>query len=339
MRQARRFHFSVLALLLLFLSMPSNLAGQAAGADFLQVGEVAHLYPPDGDVDRRFPDRSVFFDTRTQDVVLAYRTAPGLPRAVHRIELPIHVAPIVVASVSQTPEGGYRYRYLVANGPSAKQAIHRWFLSTPRPKAPDPTKPVPPALKGSWQRMLHAEYGDDWTLRFDSRTGTPLAANRTARFIVDDEDRPGFVEARFQGGAASHVALPSDVPQAVREQFQELIRMNSRLEHRTIRTIGPKYGKRDFAFAIASDFLTELRLLVDRGALDANSPFVRAAAVRLEEFVERPRPWLEDAQDLAVNELFPPIGQSANPLSSAELQFETALDLALVQPRAFSVER
>ncbi len=338
MKQARRFRFSALGLLLP-LSMPASLAGQVVRPGLLQVGEVAHFYPPDGDVDRRFPDRSVFYDPRTQDVILAYRTAPGLPRAVHRIELPIHVAPVVVATVAQTPKGGYRYRYLVANGPAARQAIHRWFLSVPRPKPPDPTKPVPPAPKGTWQRMFHAQRLNEWTLLFDSRTGTPLAANRTALFIVEDEDRPGFVYAGFQGDAAALHALPSDAPQAVGEHLHELLRMNRRLEQRTVWTIGPKYGKTVSALEIASDFLTQLRIFVDRGVLEANSPFVKAAAARLEEFVERPRPWFEEARALAVNEPFPPIGQSANPLSSAERQFETALDLALVQPRAFSVER
>ena len=336
MKRVCRFHFFALALPLLFLSLPPRLAGQAESAGIL-LGDVG-LYPPDANIERDPADRhrSVFFDTKTRDIVLAYRAAPGLPRTVRRIEIPIHVAPIIVSIVSQTPQGGYRYRYLVANGPAAKQAIHRWFLDVPRPKAPDPTKPIPQA-EGAWERSPYSRRPGEWTIRFDSRPAKPLAANRTARFVMDDEDRPGFIEARFQGDTAALDSLPGDLPQAVREQLQELLRING-LEYRTVWTLGPRYAKWDPAFAIAADFLTKLRMLADQGVLDGNSPFVRAAAARLEEFAERPRPWIGEATAWAVNEPFPPIGQSANPLSRVERQFETAIDLALTRPRSFSVE-
>lgn len=336
MKRVCRFHFSALALPLLFSIMSPRLAGQTESAEILW-GDVG-LYPPDGNIDRDLADRqrSVFFDTKTRDIVLAYRAAPGLPRTVLRIEMPIHVAPIVAATVSPTAEGAYRYRYLVANGPAARQSIHRWFLDAAHPKAPDPMKPILRNEAG-WERSPYARRRGGWTIRFDSRPARPLAPNRTNRFVLDDEDRPGFVEARFQGDTAALDSLPDDVPQAVREQLQKLLRMNG-LEYRTVWTLGPRYTKMDSAFGIAADFLTRLRMLADQGVLDGNSPFVRAAMARLEEFVERPRPWIGEATAWAVNEPFPPIGQSANPLSRVERQFETAIDLALTRPRSFSVE-
>ena len=74
---------------------------------------------------------------------------------------------------------------------------------------------------------------------------------------------------------------------------------------------------------------------------DMYSPFVREVLDRLDEFIDRPRPWFsdegsDDARELyylmAFDEPFPPIGVSPDPGSKFEQQLDLALKLALVRP-------
>lgn len=294
----------------------------------------APYYPSDGTVDQAFPNQFVFFDHKTLDIILAYRTSPDFPRTVHRIKRPQRFTPEIVSTVSRETSGDFRYRYVVTNGPAARQPIGRWFLSTPHPKAPDLNRPAlrMQAQVGDWEQGFFGMRPNQWAVRFDSRHGRPLSASRSAVFVVDNENRPGVVKAYFQGYLASAAPLPADVPPQVREQL-ESVKVRHGWNEKVRRTIGPKYGKSVSSLDIAKDFQFELQRLIRRHVLDGNSPFVRTVLARLEEFIRRPRPW-NDVEDYSppVDESFRAIGQSPDPQSSFEQQLDLALKLSLVRP-------
>lgn len=320
--------------LVLLASMPLCLQGQARGFQG-QAREIqamilpAPIYPPGGFIDQRFAEQFVFFDHETRDLVLAYPPVPGSPRVVHRLELPTHVAPEILATVSKEPTGGYRYDYVVANGPTSRQPIRTWFLSVPPPVAPDPTKAVPrdEDQGRAWVQSFYSYRPGEWAVRFDSRPEAPLSPNQSTVFVVDNDNRPGLVSAYFQGAVSSVNVIPDDLPQAARQQLERL----QGLEHnsKAIWTIGPKYGETVSSIEIAADFQFAFTRLVRQRALDRDSPFVNAVSARLKEFIEQPRP--PDAEP-RVDEPFPPIEQSPNSMSTIERQLDLALKLALVRP-------
>lgn len=324
-------------------------------------------YPLDGNVDlldQDFPDRFVFYDSRTidsdtldpetMDIILAYRTAPDAPRTIHRIKSPPRIAPEIVSTVSKNPRGGYRYRYVVTNGPRATQPIGIWLLSVPEPRARNSTESFFQTLhdeeeRGPWNQSLHSLRQGVWSVRFSSlRSGVPLSSSQSAVFVVDNENRPGFVRSYFHGTASSVGPIPEDLPPEAQEQLEKITRNWGKA---ALWTIGPKFGKSDNSRAIASDFRSRITSMLPRRirvtsiiwpdrAWDMYSPFIREVLTRLDEFIDRPRPWLTDGSDsarelyysMAFDEPFPPIGVPPDPDSKVEQQLDLALKMALVHP-------
>ena len=322
--------------LLAFLSIlviPSGLLAQPEGGVGLLLP--APIYPKDGNVDLLFPDQFVFFDARTFDVILAYRPTSTAPRKVHRIELSVHVAPKIVSTVSETPQGEYRYVYRVANGPVSRQPIRTWFLSVPQPGPPQDSKFGRSATEGlaqekAWSRNLYSLRPGRWTVRFDSQPEMQLTSGQSAAFVVESKHRPGIVSAYFQGAVSAASLLPDDLPAAAREQLEKIKRIQGvEYDHKAAWTIGPKYNRTIPSIEIAAGFHVGFSNLLHRGVLDHGSPFVREVLARLEEFLQRPRP--PDVAP-AVDESFRSIGQPPNPESIAERQLDMALKLALVRP-------
>lgn len=387
MIQAHRFCVSAgtFLILLVLTGLPSPLLGQVVGLPLSQPREEepkelpergvmllpAPTYPLDGDVnqlDLHFPDQFVFFDSKTidpgtfdpatMDLILAYRTAPDVPRTIHRIKSPRLIAPEIVSTVSKTSLGGYRYRYVVTNGAKATQPIGIWLLSVPEPRAPDPTRSEVRALRhegerGVWTRELYALREGTWSVRFSSpRSGLSLSSGQSADFVVDNENRPGFVRSYFHGTEPAVGPIPDDLPPRAREQLERITRNWTKAE---LWTIGPKYGEWKTSRDIAIDFRIQIPDMLPRRiriasvvhpdrVRDMYSPFVRAVLDRLDEFIDRPRPWFTDTDEemddsarelysrLAFDEPFPPIGESPDPASKFEQQLDLALRLALIRP-------
>ena len=344
-----------IAVLLLFLfGAPGALPGQEGGVMFLP----APIYPPDGNVDQKFPDQFVFFHHETMDIVLAYRTAPDAPRTVQLIERPLRMAPKIRSEVSASPRAGYRYRYTVTNGPRNVQPIRAWLLPVPesQPSHDAARSSSKEHKRGAWRQELYASRSGNWSVRFAIRSGAALLPDQSAVFSVDNENRPGIVKAYFHGAESSVGPLPADVPPEAREQLEEV---TANWGKRAVWTIGPKFGKWISSRQVALDFLVEVSIMMRKGILTpgrpgplgrhptrstparySDSPFVQEVLNRLWEFYERPRPWFPEVDDfprdvyesLAFNEPFPPIGIAPDPGSSAEQQLDAALKLALVNP-------
>ena len=298
------------------------------------------IYPPDGKVEGRYPpNQFVFFDYKSSDLVVTYRTAPDAPRKVHRIKIPAPIAPRIESTVSKAPQGGYRYRYVVTNEPRAAQPIPLWLLSVPYPPPWNPAKASYQALHdegepGAWNQGLYAHRPGIWSIRFSSlRSGSPLLPGQSAVFVVQSEIRPGISEANFHGVVTSVETLPDGVPPKVRQQLEQVIR-NQGWGSEIRWTIGPQYNPTVSSQEIATDYHSRLTSLVNHGILDRNSPFVRTVLARLEAFIKKPRYW--DGWDaccgysLPVDEPFPPIGVPPDPRSLAEQKIDRALELALV---------
>lgn len=374
MIQAHRFCVStgISLILLTLVGLSSPQPGEEEPTELPERGMMilpAPTYPPDGDVnqlDLYFPNQFVFFDSETidpetfdpatMDLILAYRVDPDAPRTIHRIKSPSRIAPEIDSTVSKSPGGGYRYRYVVTNGAEATQPIGIWLLSVPEPRAPDPTRTSFRALhnegeRGAWNQSLYSLRQGIWSIRFSSlRSGIYLSSSQSAAFVVDNENRPGFVKSYFHGTVSSAGPIPEDLPPEAREQLEQITRNWSRAE---LWAIGPKYGKRVSSEEIASDFRARIPSMLspyirkasiiyppDR-VRDMYSPFVREVLDRLDEFIDRPRPWFTDEEDdsarklydlLAFDEPFPPIGVSPDPESKFEQQLDLALKLALVRP-------
>lgn len=360
----KRLHCIAVMLLFLF-GAPGALPGQEGGVMFLP----APIYPPDGNVDQKFPEQFVFVHHETLDIVLAYRTAPDAPRTVHRIESPLRMAPKISSEVSASPGEGYRYRYTVTNGPRHVQPIRAWLLPIPSHDAARSSRSLSKEHKrGVWRQELYASRPGDWSMRFATRSGSALLPSQSAVFSVDNENRPGIIKAYFHGADSSVGPLPPDVPPEARKQLEEI---TAGWGKTTVWTIGPKFSKWATSRAIARDFLAEVSSMMRKGILTpdgqgwgpfgrleeasigadgvvivlpayerySDSPFVQEVLNRLREFIELPRPWEaigelpgDVYESLAVNEPFPPIGVAPDPQSSAEQQLDAALKLALVNP-------
>lgn len=359
--------------LLILMGLPSPLPGQGdvVGYSSPQPGAeepsespergvvilTAPTYPPDGNVhqlDQYFPNQFVFFDPETMDLILAYRTAPDTPRTIHRIKSPSRIAPEIVSKVSKNPRGGYRYRYVVTNGSSATQPIGIWLLSVPEPKPPSPAESFLQTLhdegeRGPWNQSLHSLRQGVWSVRFSSlRSGAPLSSSQSADFVVDNENRPGVVKSYFHGNMPSVGPIPEDLPPEAQEQLEKITRSWGQA---ALWTIGPKFGKADDSYTIASDFRSRITSMLPRRiritsiiwpdrVWDMYSPFIREVLIRLDEFIDRPRPWFTDGSDaarelynsMAFDEPFAPIGVPPDPDSKVEQQLDLALKLALVRP-------
>ncbi len=352
MVRLKKRHCIAVMLLLLF-GAPGALPGQEGGVMFLP----APIYPPDGNVDQKFPDQFVFFHHETLDIVLAYSPAPDAPRTVHLIERPLRMGPKIRSEVSSKPGAGYRYRYTVTNGPRNVQPIRAWLL--PVPESQDSHESARSSGKehkrGVWRQELYASRPGNWSVRFAIRSGSALLPSQSAAFSVDNENRPGIVKAYFHGAESSVGPLPADVPPEARKQLEEI---TANWGKTALWTIGPKFGKWVTSRKIARDFLFEVSEMMEKGILTpgraddvlinfgegipsvrySDSPFVQEVLDRLNEFIDRPRPWdggelpWDVYESLAVNEPFPPIGIAPDPESSAERQLDAALKLALVNP-------
>lgn len=384
MMKSDRACFSIVVLLglLIILGLPSPLQGQVVGLPSPQPGKEeprelpergvmllpAPTYPPGGDVnqlDLHFPDQFVFFDSETidpetfdpatMDLILAYRTAPDIPRTIHRIKGHRRIAPEIVSTVSKTSLGGYRYRYVVANGAKATQPIGIWLLSVPEPGPPDRNRPEVRGLRhkdepGEWTQSLHSLSQGVWSVRFSGlRSGLALSSSQSADFVVDNGNRPGFVRSYFHGTEPAVGPIPEDLPPKAREQLDRITRNWSKAE---LWTIGPKYGEWETSRDIAIDFRTQIPSMLPRRiriasvvhpdrVRDMYSPFVRAVMDRLDEFIAKPRPWFTDEESdaarelheaLAYDEPFPSIGVLPDPASEFEQQLHLALELTLVRP-------
>ena len=300
----------------------------------------APIFPMDGNVDEQYPNRFVFFDYNNLDIILAYRTAPDSPRSVHRIKSPPHFAPVIVSTVAKNVLAGYRYRFRVTNGPTSRQSLHKWFLSVPPPEAFSSNRQSSKKLaqREAWEQAYYGMLPGKWAVRFHSQLGGALSPNQSAGFVVDSGNRPGIVKADFHRHVSSVSSLPEDLPPEAWKQLERVKRLQG-WNHKVRWTIGPKYTKRTSSREIASDFYVEVQTLVMLRLLDKNSPFVQRVLTRLDEFIERPRPWFEDEdfprevyESLAYDEPFRPIGQPPDPRSSFEQQIDVALKLSLVRP-------
>jgi len=359
----KRRHCIAVLFLLLF-GLPGALPGQEGGVMFLP----APIYPPDGNVEQEFPDQFVFLHHETLDLVLAYSTAPDEPRTVHLIERPLRMGPKIRSEVSAGPGAGYRYRYTVTNGPRNVQPIRAWLLPVPESQASHEAarSSSKKHKRGLWRQELYASRPGNWSVRFAGRSGSALLPDQSAVFSVDNENRPGIVQAYFHGTESSVGPLPADVPPEARKQLEEI---TANWGKTALWTIGPKFGSSATSREIARDFLVEVSMMMRKGILTpdgqafgpfgrgarmagngtamilpayerySDSPFVQEVLNRLNEFIDRPRPWegigelpWEVYESLAVNEPFPPIGVAPDPESSAERQLDAALKLALVNP-------
>ena len=217
------FSFCLLLLFLLGMLVSVSFPRQNAKGASIEILP-APLYPSDGQVDHRYPDQYVFFDDNMRDLVLAYRTTPGSPRTIHRIKRPPAVAPEIVATVSKNRLGDFRYRYRLTNGRAAGQPIREWYLSIPEPKPVDLTSSGRFLLRdkekpGQWEQRVYSFYPGAWTVHFAARPGALLTPNKSAEFVVDNENRPGMVESYFRGDVTSVDSLPDDLPPEVRTQL------------------------------------------------------------------------------------------------------------------------
>lgn len=335
MRVYRLHCVALICLLLLGALLP--LWSQDKGVMFL----AAPIYPPDGNVDQRFPDQFVFYHHETLDLILAYRPAPDSPRIVHRIKAPPDLAPEIVSTVSRSSQGGYQYRYVVTNGRANALPIHTWQLSVPEPRPQDYatiTSQVSKheSQKQPWRQSLYASRPGQWSIRFDHQSEMPLLSNQSATFAVENKNKPGFVKAHFEGVISLPDSILEDLPTEAREQLLSITETWGKAH---VWTIGPKFQETVTSREIAMDFSGSIFILSLHGFLDTSSPFIQAVQSRLNEFIGRLRPWdgVEDFprevfDSLAYDEPFAPIGQQPDSESHYEKQLDAALKAALVNP-------
>jgi hypothetical protein len=317
----------------LMVAVVMSCAGLAQAPHSARLSPVP-LYPPDGQIPEVFKEQFVFLDAETSDLVLAYppvgplgRSTGASTRTVRRLELPRHVLPTITASVVRTQGGAYQYTYLVGNGPGARQAIGRWFLPVPAPKAPDPlalTSAAAAVGQGDGWKWSHFSFRPgEWAIQWESDAKRRLSSGPPASFVVTDRIKPGIVQAYVQGHVPA-AGLPIDMPQAALIQLGKFQQFE--FSSVVVLTIGPKFEPNTAKLIIAGDFHSVLSRLVGSGALSGDSPFVKQSLAQLEEFLSRPR-----AENAALSsiESFPPLSQKPRFGFPLEEHVFSAMRLAL----------
>ncbi|MFB3906504.1 MAG: hypothetical protein ACE15E_23935 [Acidobacteriota bacterium] len=298
------------------------------------------IYPPDGQIPAVHDKQYVFLDAATRDLVVSYPSSleggsAGEPesRKLLKIELATHVAPDVAVSVSRSSAGGYIYRYLIRNRQVARQEITRWYLSIPKPNAPNyPAKaselPFPRDLSGQWDFRHFGHAPGQWAARWERKPGTgPLRpGGESLEFGVESDLKPGFTTAFFQGPSAD-LAVPPGLPKEVLEQlsrFQQL-RYNSH----PLLTIGPMFRSQTPPVAIAGELHVGVSRFVRSGRLNGASPYIMELLSALQQYIDQAVSRAEKLEEGQPLEPVPMPSLRSKPSSPEETEINNMFRLAL----------
>jgi len=98
------------------------------------------------------------------------------------------------------------------------------------------------------------------------------------------------------------------------------------LDERTVLTLVPKYAQDATPLEIASDYYRGIKILVDNGYLNPDSPFIKETLASLQTYMES----MATNEELTPAQLQGPIVKGTNPLSGdLETQIYEAMKVAL----------
>jgi hypothetical protein len=302
--------------------------GQQAGQVTAQLSPVP-LYPGDGNIPPELKDYFVFLDPETWDLVVSYPEGDSTSvRKRFKVGLARHVVPSLAVEVKKQASGSYSYRYTVSNRGNARQAIKSWYLSVPRPKAPDPADPSSRTVSvpaGPWRQIDYAFSPGNWSKRWDSQevNANIRPGMGPQSFQIQTENKPGFTTAYFQGPTPHNEIALHGMPQRVIDQLE--LCQDLQFNSASVSTLGPMFAPGTLRVVIAGDFHVGISMLIKQGRLDAASPFIKDALFALQQFIELPRgDELTAEVDQSVQ--FPTI--SEKPSTPAESEIEHAMKLA-----------
>ncbi len=252
------------------------------------------LWPQNEDTSQLPKGHYVFYDLRAGEYVAYYPSNFDAPDTSDRITLRFGthslVDPQITSRISAGTGGAFRYTYVVANGPQARQPIRKLILSIP---AEDQSAQFE---TGTWKTSRADEQIRDIAspltaltqVEWSSPTDQAISLGSPgAEFTIDSSSLPGFKQMSAKGASASREYTPqagAEFPKPVSDQLAAVFTPG--WDSQTQLVLGPRFRKGASQFEIAPNLLHGIDVLVVHGNLDGTSPFVSRAHSVLTTFLE-----------------------------------------------------
>ncbi|MBV8812463.1 MAG: hypothetical protein JO033_27650 [Acidobacteriaceae bacterium] len=132
------------------------------------------------------------------------------------------------------------------------------------------------------------------------------------------------MEAYVTGESGMSNLATLQLPSEITSEIKRLEPLH--LDERTVLTLVPKYAQDATPLEIASDYYRGIKILVDNGYLNPDSPFIKETLASLQTYMES----MATNEELTPAQLQGPIVKGTNPLSGdLETQIYEAMKVAL----------
>jgi hypothetical protein len=196
------------------------------------------------------------------------------------------IEPLILANVTQTPDGTYAYRYTVQNGAGAKTAIWMWSIVGPSSRETSvshatwhgdnayqsvtaPQALLPGTGPGSYL---------DWMDGLDKAPIQP--GHRQAGFEVTSPLLPGLTTA-YTSGKEDPITVSEDLPESAAREITMLERPE--IMNKASATIGPRFVAATKRVDIVRAYERDIRELEEHGVLARDSAFLHQLMQTLEK--------------------------------------------------------
>ena len=177
----------------------------------------------------------------------------------------------------------YVYAYVVSNGPSARQPIHRWSIETANSTN---TR----ATHNSWAgRIANSSPGISsgldvaerpQAIKFQGRVeftnpkGPDILSGQAASgFVITSDLAPGFVLAHGKGGSLQRDVTPQDIASLPPQVGDELNKcLSEQWDSKAIQVIGPAIPKGVSVFEVEQNYLLGVQHILGHGSHRRQSP-------------------------------------------------------------------
>jgi hypothetical protein len=244
-------------------------------------------WPADGKIPENIQNNYVFLGPRLGEIIVSYPASLDDPsqtgRRTFTFELRNQVSPTFTVQLAKDSNGLFSYDYTLRNGESAKQSIQSWFLVGPAQDASfvstgagwSASKALTARTR---QTALPTVSQVGATVMFHAPAGqTMLPGDARGGFHLTSSYSPGFTTAYVKGDVGL-IRFP-DLPTVVGDQVGIL--QQPGWDSKVGVILGPRFPPEWSPQAIAADFHIGISKLVATGALQQNSPFVKAALDKL----------------------------------------------------------
>lgn len=286
-------------------------------------------WPADGSISEELRHLSVFFDPRSNELVIISSMADylGAREIPLRFELHNQAASILTSKVTRDERGLYIYEYSVVAGLTSRRPLSRWSLLIPGGESQ-----LTIGSASSWDTehadtdmvdRLPSKHTPLRYVHFTAKPGAEFAPGSGASgFSIVSKYAPGYVTSFARSTTRTELPYAKllGLPKAVLEQVQRATAPH--LDNQTALVIGPRFDRDTPMATVASSFDYAIQhYSMGKGELSPVSEFVKLTSAALRSFTE-------NGAELAI-----PTDLLSKARSPREKEIANALKMSLTQNR------